>query len=70
MVWSCHMFETSLSARLLHRGAFFQFPFQWSYYYDSNKYNGKETGKMHLCVLLGEIHDDNMTTTSKEGLLG
>ena len=29
----------------VHRGAFCQFPFQWIYYYDSNKSTGKETGK-------------------------
>ena len=33
----------------LHRGAFCQFLFQWIYYYGSNKSNGKETGKTHLC---------------------
>ena len=37
--------------RTLHRGAFCQFPLQWIYYYGSNKSNGKETGKMHLCAL-------------------
>ena len=37
--------------RPLHRSAFCQFPFLWIYYYGSNKSTGKETGKMHLCVL-------------------
>ena len=36
---------------ILHKGAFCQFPFQWIYYYGSNKFTEKETGKMHLCVL-------------------
>ena len=36
----------------LHRSAFYQFPFQWIYYYDSNKSIGKETDKMHLCNVL------------------
>ena len=31
--------------RLLHRGAFCQFPFRWIYYYGSNESTGKETGK-------------------------
>ena len=35
----------------LHRGAFYQFPFQWIYYYGSNKSTGQETGKTHLCAL-------------------
>ena len=35
----------------VHRGAFCQFPFQWIYYYGSNKSTGKETGKMHLCAV-------------------
>ena len=33
-----------------HRRAFCQFPFQWIYYYGSNKSTGKETGKTHLCA--------------------
>ena len=37
---------------LLHRGAFCQFPFQWIYYNGSNKSTGKESDKMHLCVLV------------------
>ena len=36
-----------------HRGAFYQFLFQWIYYYGSNKSTGKETGKTHLCALVG-----------------
>ena len=35
-----------------HRRAFCQFPFQWIYYYGSNKSTGKETGKTHLCAVL------------------
>ena len=35
----------------LHRGAFCQFPFQWIYFYGSNKSTWKETGKTHLCVV-------------------
>jgi hypothetical protein len=35
----------------VHRGTFCQFPFRWIYYYGSNKSNGKEAGKKHLCVL-------------------
>ena len=35
----------------VHRGAIFQFPFRWIYYYGSNKSTGKETGKTHLCAL-------------------
>ena len=35
----------------VHRGAFYQFPFRWIYYYGSNKSTGKETGKTHLCAL-------------------
>ena len=44
---SCHPFLVNP----LHRGAFCQFPFQWIYYYGSNKSTRKETGKMHLCAL-------------------
>ena len=29
----------------MHRGAFCQFPFRWIYYYDSNEFTEKETGK-------------------------
>ena len=36
----------------LNRGAFCQFPFRWIYYYGSNKYTGKETGKTQLCALV------------------
>ena len=35
----------------MHRGAFCQFPFRWIYFYGSNKFTGKETGKMHLCTM-------------------
>jgi hypothetical protein len=35
----------------LHRGAFCQFPFQWIYFYGSNKSTRKKTDKMHLCAL-------------------
>ena len=35
----------------MHRGAFCQFTFQWIHYYDSNKSNGLETGKSHLCAV-------------------
>ena len=35
----------------VHRGAFCQFSFRWIYYYSSNKYTGKETGKTHLCAV-------------------
>ena len=35
----------------MHSGAFCQFPFQWIYYYGSNKSTGKETSKMHLCAM-------------------
>ena len=34
----------------VHRGAFCQFPFQWIYFYTSNKSPGKVTGKTHLYV--------------------
>ena len=33
-----------------HRGLFCQFLIWWIYYYGSNKSNGKETGKKHLCA--------------------
>ena len=36
------------SVGTVHRGAFGQFPFRWIYYYGSNKFTGKETGKTHL----------------------
>ena len=36
----------------VHRGAFCQFLFLWIYYYGSNKFTGKETGKMHLCAVV------------------
>ena len=29
----------------MHRGAFCQIAFRWIYYYGTNKYTGKETGK-------------------------
>ena len=35
----------------VHRCALCQCPFRWIYYYDSNKYTGKETDKMHLCAV-------------------
>ena len=35
----------------LHRGAFGKFPFQWIYYYGSNKSTRKETGKTPLCAM-------------------
>ena len=35
----------------VHRGAFYQFPFRWIYYYRSNESIGKETGKSHLCAV-------------------
>ena len=38
--------------RMVHRGAFCQFPFCWIYYYGSNKSTGKKTSKMHLCGLV------------------
>ena len=44
-----HYLECWISA--VHRGAFCQFPFRWIYYYGNNKSTGKETGKMHLCVV-------------------
>ena len=34
----------------VHRGAFCQFSFRWIYYYGSDKSNGKETEKTHLCL--------------------
>ena len=37
----------------VHRDAFYQFLFRWIYCYDSNKFTGKETGKAHLCAVLG-----------------
>ena len=36
----------------MHRGAFCQFPFQWIYYYGSDKSTGKESGKTHLWAML------------------
>ena len=44
-VWSSSL----VHCPTLHRGAFCQFPFRWIYYYGSNKFTRKETGKMHLC---------------------
>ena len=35
----------------VHRGAFCQFPYQWIYYYGSNKSTKKETGKTQLCAV-------------------
>ena len=35
----------------MHRGALGQFPFRWIYYYDSDKYTGKETDKTHFCAM-------------------
>ena len=35
----------------LHRGAFFQFLFQWIHYCNSRKSTGRESGKTHLCAL-------------------
>ena len=45
------MEQRSLNSTV-HRGAFFQFPFRWIYYYGSNESNGKETRKTHLCAPL------------------
>ena len=39
--------------KTVHRGAFCQFPFQWIYYCHISKSTGKETGKTHLCALVG-----------------
>ena len=39
----------------LHRGEFCQFLFRWIYYYGSNKFTGKETGKTHLFVVIWHI---------------
>ena len=44
----------------LHRGAFFQFPFWWIYYYGSNKSTGKEIGKTHLCAV-SKMHVAHVT---------
>ena len=40
-----------LTLNPLHRGAFYQFPFRRIYYYGSNEFTGKETGKTQLCAL-------------------
>ena len=42
-----------LAVAILHNGAFCKFPFRWIYYYSSNESTGKETGKKHLCALVG-----------------
>ena len=44
-----------MTDELMHRGAFCQFPFRWIYYYGSNKFTGKETGKTHLCVMFKSV---------------
>ena len=46
-------FSSAVLSRSVHRGAFWQFPFRWIYYYSSNKSTGKETGKTHLCAVAG-----------------
>ena len=40
----------------MHRGAIFQFLFQWIYYCHSSKSNGKETGKTHLCAMTSQLN--------------
>ena len=37
----------------MHRGAYFQFIFRWIHYCHSTKSTWKETGKRHLCALVG-----------------
>ena len=32
-------------------GAFCQSSFRWIYYYDDDKFTGKETNKSHLCAV-------------------
>ena len=41
--------------KIWHRRAFCQFLFRWIYYYGSNKFTGKETGKTHLFVVIWHI---------------
>ena len=45
----------------VHRGAFFQFPLWWIYYYGSNKSTGKETGKRHLYAVIGTNLKDKIS---------
>ena len=40
-------------ANTLLRGVFCQFPFRWIYYCHNSKSTRKETGKTHLCALVG-----------------
>ena len=47
-LWFTYMLQVCSGTPPVHRGAFWQFPFRWIYYYDSNKSTGKETGKTHL----------------------
>jgi hypothetical protein len=35
----------------MNRGVFCQFSFRSNYYYSSNEFTGKGTGKMHLCAM-------------------
>ena len=41
----------------LHKGAIYQFPHRWIYYWHSSKSTGKETGKTHLCVHCAVMND-------------
>ena len=43
--------DPSVVLPLVHRSAFCQFSFRWIYYCHSSKSTGKETEKMHLCVV-------------------
>ena len=46
------IFDKQSQCPTLHKGAFCEFPFRWIYYYGSNEFTGKETGKTHLCVVV------------------
>ena len=68
---TCFSFFSPLSSKVLfkdqpvHRGVFCQFPLWWIYYYDSNEFTGKETGKTYLCEKCFSIWSSRQLIHSK-----
>jgi hypothetical protein len=50
----------------VHGGAFCQFPFRWNYYYGSNEFTGKDTGKMHLCAVVSQLSGSCQLSVSQQ----
>ena len=44
--------HAQMAKKPMHKGASFQFLFQWIHYCHSSKSTEKETGKTHLCAMV------------------